>query len=194
MKKLTGRKDDHLRRLAETLGLAVTGGEPMFPKISFLRFLKQPLRLEGEHRGIHLQVYHYAISSGQSSTNYATVRTTVENEKDLEFKFSKAGIFSKVGKSLGMQNVATGDERFDGLFIVKCSDPEFITQALLPQVKERFFEAWETHEAPGTISLKKDILSYDEVGTIRDEKTRRRAETVAALICDMGGIVKFYNR
>jgi hypothetical protein len=152
---VTNKTNYQLRQLAETLGLAVTGGGPMFPKVEFLGFLKQPLRLEGRHRGIHLQVYHYTVRSGESSTTYATVRAKIENDKDLEFKFSKEGFFSRIGKSLGMQDVSTGDERFDRLFILKCSDPEFMTPALLPQVKEKFFETWETHEAPGSISLKK---------------------------------------
>ena len=191
---LMGKRNDHLRRLAETLGLAVTGGDPMFPSLKFLRFLTRPLRLEGQHRGIRLQVYHYQVSSGQSSTTYATVRATLENERGLAFTFSKEGIFSKVGKSLGMQDVATGDARFDGLFVVKCNDPEFIARALIPQVRERFVNAWETHKARGTIKLKNDTLSYDEAGSIRDDKTRHRAEAVAELICDLGGIVKYYNR
>ncbi len=52
----------------------------------------------------------------------------------------------------------------------------------------------ETHNAQGTIKLKDNLLAYDEVGTIRDEPTRTRIAAVAKLMCNLGGIVQFYNR
>jgi len=192
--KLSGQVNEHLQWLADTLELAVTGGDAMFPAIRFLSFVRRPYRLEGERRGSRLSIYHYTVSTGQSSTTYTTARSEVENPRELNFKFTREGLLSKVGKSLGLQDVQTGDEHFDKLFVIKCSDPEFIRQALLDQVKEKFFTVWEQHSAKGTISLKGGTLSYDEVGTVRNEKSRTRMAAVAELVCDLGGLVQFYNR
>lgn len=188
------KRDSHMLWLAENLQMNVSGGDLVFPQFKFLSFLKRSLKLEGDRRGIPLQIYHYAVSTGNSSTTYTTVRTSLENPKGLTFRFGKEGLFSKMGKSLGMQDICTGDERFDKLFMVKCSDEAFILQALLPQVREKFLDVWERHKAKGRITLKDTALSYDEVGSIRNEAARERIAAIAELICDLGGIMQYYNR
>jgi len=182
----------HFRWLADTLGLSLRENEPLFPTIAFFSFLTAPPRVEGPRRGCDMSIYHWS-TGGKNSTTYSTVRIDLENPKGLTASFSREGLLSKLGKGLGMQDVQTGDDQFDKLFIIKCSDPEFIRQALLPEVKERFRTIWETHKAQGTIKLKDNLLSYDEVGTIRNEATRTRIAEVAELMCDLGGIVQFYS-
>ncbi len=188
------KRSEHLEWLADHLGLSLAGGEPRYPKAKFLEFIRHPLRIEGERHGIGIQIYHYTVSSGQSSTTYTTVRTTIANPRELTFRFGKENLFTKIGKSLGMQDIDTGDAHFDDLFRVKCNDEAFIRQALLEQVKDRFLDAWEHHKAKGAIRLEEETLSYDEIGIIHDEATRSRAAAITELICDLGGIVQYYNR
>jgi hypothetical protein len=180
--------------LAEHLQLDILGGEPVFPQFKILGFPKRPLTLEGNRRGNHIRIYPYTVSSGQSSTTYTTVRTSIPNPNGLTFSFGKEGLFSKIGKSLGMQDIDTGDEHFDKIFRVKRNDESFIQQALLPEVKAKFLASWTGHKAAGKITLKEDLLSYDETGIVRDEAARDRIAAITELICDLGGIVQFYNR
>lgn len=122
------------------------------------------------------------------------LRVAVTNPTGLKLGFSRESILAKIGKPLGMQDIRTGDERFDKLLIVKCSDPDFIHAALLPEIKQRFYEVWEEHKAQGSIKLERDGLVYDEVGKINNDVACNRFAAVAELMCDLGGIVQFYNR
>lgn len=192
-KKFAGNVDGTMRQLAEQTELSPAGGDPVLPKVTFLNMIRRPLRIEGSRRGCDVRIYHYS-TGGRNRTTYATVRIAVENPRGLRLGFSRESILGKLGKSLGMQDVRTGDERFDRLFIVKCSDPAFVRQALLPEIKQRFYEVWEQHKAQGAISLRDDTLAYDEVGTIRNDAVRNRIAAVTELMCDLGGVVGFYNR
>lgn len=192
-RKFVGNVDDNMKLLAETLELPLTGGDSVFPQIAFLSWIRRPLRIEGKRRGCDVSIFHYS-TGGKNSTTYATVRIAVDNPKDLKLGFSQESMLGKLGKTFGMQDIQTGDQRFDDKFIVKCSDPEFIQQALLREIKERFYEVWETHKSQGSITLKDEAFAYNEVGMIRNEATRNRIAVVAELMCDLGGIVKFYNQ
>ena len=192
-KTFAGNVDEHMKLLAETLELPLTGGDPVFPNIAFLSLIRRPLRIEGERRGCDVSIYHYS-TGGKNSTTYATVRIAVDNPKELKLGFSRESMLGKLGKTLGMQDVQTGDQRFDDMFVVKCSDPEFIKQALLSEIKKRFYEVWEKHKSQGSITLKQEVFAYTEVGMIRSEATRNRIAVAVELMCDLGGIVKFYNQ
>ena len=92
-----------------------------------------------------------------------------------------------------MQDIQSGDDKFDGMFIVKSSDQKFMQTALLPEIKELFYTVWEQHNARGTIRLTGEELHYDEVGSIRNEATRERFAAVADLLVFLRGTVEFYN-
>jgi len=192
-RKYGGNVDANMRWLADTLELSLLGGDSVFPKIAFLKGLRRPLRIEGHRRGCDVSLYHYS-TGGEHSTTYATVRIAIENPKGLKLGFSRESFLGKIGTSLGMQDVQTNDEHFDRLFIVKCSDPGFVKRALLPEIKDRFYEVWEAHQSGGAIALKDNVLSYNEVGMIRSEAARNRIAAVAELMCDLGGLVQFYNQ
>ena len=184
----------HYQWLADTLGLTLAGGEPVFPALPFLSFLRRARRVEGVRSGSPIQIYQYTVSSGNNSTTYTTVRAEVANPRALSFKFSREGLMARLGKALGMQDVTTGDARFDDAIRVKCNDPDFIRQALIPRIREKFLSIWEQHKARGAIVLEGSRLSYDETGVIRNERARERIAAVADLIGDLAGVVLFYNR
>lgn len=184
----------HWQWLSEKLGgLEVVGGEPLYPDKKWLGFLRSPLRLEGVFRNCNIKIYNYVVGSGKNSTTYSTVRIVGPNPKGLSFHFHREGIFSKIGKTFGMQDIQTGDMTFDKMFIIKASDPDFIKVALLRQIKNGFYDVWEKHGSQGTLALDGDELQYNEVGTIRNEKVRERFAAAADLLVDLRGTVEFYN-
>jgi hypothetical protein len=188
------RINPHWQWLAERFGLQIAGGEPYFPKIRWLGFLKKPIRLEGTYRNSLLKVYHYTVSTGNSSTTYATARLVGANPKGLAFRVSREGVLTRLGKSLGMQDIETGDPRFDKLFVLKSNDPAFIKSALLPEIRGQLCDVWDKHDARGAIALQGEELFYQEVGTIRNEKTRERFAALIDAMVPLHGIVEFYNR
>lgn len=188
-----GKRRLLMEQLAGNLGIGLLGGEPVFPRIAFLSFLCKSFQAEGEFRSRFLKIYHFSTGSGDSRTTYATVRLIGPNPKALTFQFSREGFLSKIGKAVGMQDVQVGDSRFDKLFVVKLSDPDFISAALLPEIKDKFYRVWEEHGAKGSLKLEGEEMRYDEVGTIRNDAARLRCEAVANLLADLAEAVDVYG-
>lgn len=184
---------DHLRLLGEQLGVNVIGGEPFFKSIQWLSFIKRPTKVSGDYRGGLLEVWHFSRSSGKSSHPYIGVRMSLDNQRDLSFQFHEEGIFSKIGKTFGMQDVSVGDERFDKTFIVKCSDPDYIRMALLREIMDKFYCTFEEHGARGTIKLKGNEIYYEEGGRIRSDELRNRFAVLIDLCADLRETVAVYN-
>ena len=53
-----------------------------------------------------------------------------------DLKVAEEGIFAKLGKLVGMQDIQTGDAKFDKRFSVKSSDPERAKQLLTQRARE----------------------------------------------------------
>lgn len=194
-KKRDGRKiSEHWQWLVDTLGLGVCGGEPMYPNSKWLSWIRKPIRLEGTYRGCFTKIYNYTVGSGKNSTTYSTVRIVGPNPKELTFNIYREGMFSKLGKIMGMQDIQTGDPTFDDKFVIKSNNPEFIKIALLPEIKSKFIDIWERHKPHGSITLKDEELHYDEVGTIRTVEIRERFGAIADLLADLRGTIEFYNQ
>jgi hypothetical protein len=191
IKKANGT--NHLRLLGETLNVQVVGGDPFFKSIRWLSFIRRPTRVSGDYRGNSLEVWHFTRGSGKNSSPYIGVRLGLNNQRDLSFKFYKEGLFSKIGKTFGMQDVPVGDADFDKTFVVKCSDPDFIRTALLPEIKEKFYHAFVHHGAKGTLQLEGNKLYYEEGGRIRSEAIRSRFVSVIDLCADLRETVHVYN-
>ncbi|NBB79262.1 MAG: hypothetical protein GVY36_07435 [Verrucomicrobia bacterium] len=183
----------HLRALGTQLNLDVIGGEPFFKSIPWLAFITKPIRIDGVYRDAPVKVWHFSRGSGRSSTPYIGLKMQISNPRGLSFQFSKEGFFSKVGKTLGMQDIEVGDTRFDRTFIVKCSDPYFIRTALLPEIKEKFYHAFEELGARGTIKLESSEIYYEESGRIRSEKVRERFAALIGLCADLRDTVSVYS-
>lgn len=155
--------------------------------------LEKATEVSGDYRGGPLKIWHFTRGSGKNSTPYIGMRLGVNNPRGLTFKFHEEGFLSGIGKTFGMEDVQVGDSRFDDEFIVKCSDPEFIRMALLPEIKERFYQAYEAHKAHGLIKLEEDELYYEEDGRIRSEEVRARFTAVLDLCVDLRETVNVYS-
>lgn len=79
------------------------------------------------------------------------------------------------------------------IFIIKCSDPEFIRMALLPEIMEKFYDTFEAHGAKGTLKLKDNELYYEEGGRIRSEAVRERFVALIDLCTDLRETVSVYG-
>lgn len=184
---------DHIRLFGEEIGVNVIGGEPFFKSIQWLSFLKKPTRVSGDYKGGAIEVWHFSRSSGKSSHPYIGLKLRLDNKRKLSFQFHKEGLFSKIGKTFGMQDVSVGDAQFDKTFIVKSNDPEFIRAALLPEIMEKFYDAFEQHGAKGTIKLKGNEIYYEEGGRIRSDESRARFAALIDLCADLRETVYVYN-
>ena len=64
----------------------------------------------------------YTVSTGKSSVTYTRMRAPYVNPDGFQFTIYRRGIFSNLGKWLGMQDVTVGDPQFDEDFIIKGND------------------------------------------------------------------------
>ena len=62
------------------------------------------------------------VSTGKSSITYTRMRAPYVNPDGFQFTIYRRGMFSDLGKWLGMQEVTVGNPQFDGDFIIKGND------------------------------------------------------------------------
>jgi hypothetical protein len=78
----------------------------------------------------------YAVSTGKTHTVYTRMRAPYVNPLGFRFTIYRRGLFSDLGKWLGMQDIEVGDAPFDQDFIVKGTD-ESQVRAFLSNQKIR---------------------------------------------------------
>lgn len=64
----------------------------------------------------------YTVHTGHAHFTYTRIRAPYVNPEGLRFTVYRKGLFSEVGKLLGMQDIEVGDPEFDEAFIVKGTD------------------------------------------------------------------------
>ena len=64
----------------------------------------------------------YAVSAGKTVIVYTRIRAPYVNPDGFRFTIYRRGLFSNLGKLLGMQDVEVGQQPFDEEFIIKGTD------------------------------------------------------------------------
>ncbi|NLK44788.1 MAG: DUF3137 domain-containing protein [Tissierellia bacterium] len=64
----------------------------------------------------------FVRSSGKTSTTYTRMRVPYKTKDEFKFKIYRKGLFSNIGKALGMQDIEIGYPDFDDKFIIKGSN------------------------------------------------------------------------
>lgn len=99
----------------------------------------------GGWKGDKVQVAHdewtitldtFAVSSGKSHHVYTRLRAPYVNPGQFRFTIYRRGLFSDLGKMLGMQDIEVGHPDFDRDFIIKGTD-EFKLKSLFANKKLR---------------------------------------------------------
>jgi hypothetical protein len=86
----------------------------------------------------------YTVSTEKSSTTYTRMRAPFVNVDNFYFKIYRTGIFSGIGKMLGMEDINVGYEEFDEDFIIKSNSEEKVKQ-LFSNEKIRFLIQDQPH-------------------------------------------------
>ena len=79
-------------------------------------------KVEAAHGQWIITLDTYTVSTGKSSVTYTRMRAPYVNPEGFQFTVYRRGIFSDIGKWLGMQDVEVGDPQFDQDFIIKGND------------------------------------------------------------------------
>jgi hypothetical protein len=141
----------------------------------------------------------HSSSTGQTARTFTRMRAPFRNRDRFGFTLYREGIFSTVGKLLGMQDVTIGHPVFDDRFIIKGTDEatlkllfdsDRIRQLVAEQedihLEIRDDDGWFSEEFPEGV----DELYFETAGTITDIDRLRSlyelfAETLTRL-CKIG--------
>jgi hypothetical protein len=79
-------------------------------------------RVDAAHGQWMVTLDWYVVSTGKSTIAYTRMRAPYVNPDGFRFTLYRKGIFSDLGKWMGMQDVSVGDAQFDEDFIIKGND------------------------------------------------------------------------
>ncbi len=145
----------------------------------------------------------YTVSTGKSSITYTRMRAPYFNTEGFRFTIYRKGVFSGLGKMLGMQDIEVGDPEFDEAFIIQGNNEPRV-QHLFADKKLRALvqaqptikldvkdsEGWFGPKFPDNV----DELHFLVVGVIKDvERLKSLFDLFAALLeqlCRIGSAYK----
>lgn len=119
----------------------------------------------------------YVVSTGKSHITCTRIRAPYVNKDGFRFKIYRKGVFSGLGKMLGMQDVEIGFPEFDENFIIQGNDEAKLQLLFQPLKIQQLIEAqpdislevrdddgWRSTRFPEEV----DQLVFNVVGVIKD--------------------------
>jgi hypothetical protein len=136
-------------------------------------------KVEARHGEWTVTLDTYTISTGKSSVTFTRMRAPYVNPDGFRFTIYQKGIFSGLGKQLGMQDVTVGHPEFDEAFIIKGNDePKLqrlfanhkIRELIAAQPNIRFCVVDDEHKFWGGRGFPEgvDELYFQTAGVIKD--------------------------
>jgi hypothetical protein len=110
-------KEEIWRQLSAEIGAKFVEG-------GFLRGAKVQARVK--QWNVTLDIY--TVSTGRSTHHYTRLRAPFVNADGFRFQIYRAGIFSDLGKRLGMRDIEIGYPDFDRDFVIKGNDEQRLRQ------------------------------------------------------------------
>lgn len=92
-------------------------------------FSKDVLRYQSGEWEITLDTFTRS-SGNNNSTTYTRMRAPFVNKDSFDFEIYREGLFSPLGRLLGMQDIIIGDSYFDDSFVIKSNSQEKIKRLL----------------------------------------------------------------
>jgi len=180
-KKQSEKAHANLTRMAQRMGWAPP--EPF--KASLLR--SSPMALAGAFRGRQMRVFTYTTGSGKNRTHWCAIAARVDNAAKLTLRLGKENALTRFGRKFGLDDVSVGNAAFDEEFYVKSNKPEFISVALIPEIRQRIGQLW--HDQPrGAIEVEGGEVKFSESGTFANDSMCDRFIAAAEVICDIAEV------
>ena len=145
----------------------------------------------------------YTVSTGKSHVTYTRMRAPYVNKDGFRFTIYRKGLFSELGKRLGMQDIEVGDPEFDRDFIIKGNDESKVL-ALFgnPRIRQliqaqpsislevKDDEGWFSASFPEGV----DELYFQVVGVVKDvERLKSLYELFAETLDHLSHIGSAYE-
>ncbi len=145
----------------------------------------------------------YTESTGHTHVEYTRMRAPYVNPEGFRFTIYRKGLFSELGKLLGMEDIEVGDTEFDEAFIIKGNDEgkvrDLFADARLRELVRvqpsihlavKDSEGWFGPKFPEDV----DELHFQVVGVIKDvDRLKSLFDLFAAVLdqlCRIGSAYK----
>jgi hypothetical protein len=185
------QKDIWRQLSAETQASFVEGG-----------FLKGD-KVQATHGQWTVTLDKYVVSTGKATVVFTRMRAPYVNPDGFRFRVYRHGMFSGLGKMLGMQDVEVGQPDFDRDFIIKGTDEGKLRQLFAnPKIRELIAgqkdidfsvkddEGWFGPTFPDGV----DELDFRVLGVIKDiERLKHLYELFAATLDELCRIGSAYQ-
>jgi hypothetical protein len=108
-------------------------------------FFSRPV-VTGVYQRHQIKLDSFEQRSGKNSHTYTRIVVLLNNAASFRMSISQEGLFSKLGKKLGMQDIATGDDEIDQRYLIK-GEPEADVLRVLSSLgmRQRLLEAPAIH-------------------------------------------------
>lgn len=119
----------------------------------------------------------HTVPASRAPVTYTRMRAPYVNKDGFRFKIYRKGLFSELGKKMGMQDVEIGHQEFDRDFIIQANDAEKVRSLFAnPTIRELIQaqpdiqlevmddEGWGATKFPEGV----DELNFQVHGDIRD--------------------------
>jgi hypothetical protein len=124
-------------------------------------------QVTGIYQQHHFKLDSFTRSTGKNSTTYTRLVVDLNSPSTLTLSIQQEGIFSKIGKALGVQEIQMGDDEVDQRFEIK-GQPENEVKRVLSSLgmRQRLLEAPELH-----IHIKDQAIRHEKRGFETDPNT-----------------------
>ncbi|MFC1572208.1 tetratricopeptide repeat protein [Candidatus Eisenbacteria bacterium] len=122
-------------------------------------------KLTGAHNGCSVLVETFSRDSGDSSTTYTRYRIGYARSLGLGLRLTRQGVFGRIGKFFGAEDIEVGDSDFDKAVVVKGSDPSRVTEFLTPARRVRAARFLNSHQGA---TIYDDRILWEKSGVERD--------------------------
>jgi hypothetical protein len=187
-------KDEVWQRLSEEIGAEfVEGG-----------FWKGGSKVQAHVGPWTITLDTFSVWNGQFLVTFTRMRAPYINPEGFRFSIYRKGLFSDLGKLLGMQDIEVGDPEFDEAFIIKGNDEGrvrdlFADQKLRQRLHDQPEIRLEVKDSEGWFGPKfpedVDELHFQVVGDIKDvDRLKALFHLFAALLDQLRRIGSAYKQ
>jgi hypothetical protein len=165
-----------MQKLADELGLEITGGNRMYPKVALLWWMKRPVLVMGKVRGHFVAFQH--IQSGRNT--YHGFSMALRTDSRIRTTVQTCGLKSAIAITPGKKKVDTGDALFDSKIAIRSTNP--VLSAVIfstPEIRGALLETWKKEKPSAKIEIEKGVVRYICSGGLSSEKKVRH---MAAMI------------
>ncbi len=162
-----GKVDQSWKKIAAMTGLS-------FEDKGIL-FFANP-RMKGNYKGKNIEVFTEARGYGRSRQTYTIAQAGCRNPEGIRLRVYNEGIFQKIGKVFGVQDIKVGSEQYDSRFMFQLSDPRMSHNVFSPNILSGIgrLEGWID------IRLENNIVRFERLGLIEDaEKIKAVMDVIA---------------